>query len=257
MKEIMAGKLIYTLFSVWRISRPMKTFLKLFTIILLLSTIHCINQSPFTSKKKEITIGDFVNFCMFNRSFETWNEVEDNRDGTVSLVTYSGIRNNPLCSLGEHPTRKVNFLVKKCIQGQVYRQTENDCKGAGSADNYWNAQKFQWCSNNDKSCVKTDSNGVEGIDYAISPAGITCNTDNATSYKFGIFPLSFFENYITYLSFFQDAPNSDFDYYWSVSNLGLTIQSPNYDQNSYNWRLQSSRFLLNSNLYVLCGKAGA
>jgi len=37
------------------------------------------------------------------------------------------------------------YYYKKCLQGQVYRKTENDCKGIGDASNLYGAQELRMC----------------------------------------------------------------------------------------------------------------
>ncbi len=47
-------------------------------------------------------------------------------------------------------------VYKKCAQGQVYRAAENDCRGTGNANDWYGAQKLQFCDKDDGSCT-TDS----------------------------------------------------------------------------------------------------
>ena len=65
------------------------------------------------------------------------------------------------------------MLLKKCLQGQVYRSAQNDCKGTGSAADYYGAQKFQWCPTNDGACDDSSS-ASSAMNLKISPAGKSC-----------------------------------------------------------------------------------
>jgi len=69
-------------------------------------------------------------------------------------------------------------LVKKCIQGQVYRPApDNDCRGAGSAADNWGAQKFQWCASDNSACNLLSPNERKA-DPTLSAAAISCAADN-------------------------------------------------------------------------------
>lgn len=43
-------------------------------------------------------------------------------------------------------------FYKKCLQGQVYREEENDCKGTGSETDFYGAVQLQYCDTADNSC---------------------------------------------------------------------------------------------------------
>ncbi|MCB1159776.1 MAG: hypothetical protein KDK45_19910, partial [Leptospiraceae bacterium] len=84
----------------------------------------------------------------------------DKKDGTVELNI---IRRGDNASLG------TIAILKKCLQGQVYRKEENDCKGTGSESDYYGAQQLQFCDKLDYSCT--------GEDYTLNGNG------NSEAYK--------------------------------------------------------------------------
>ena len=76
-------------------------------------------------------------------------EMKDNADGTVLVEAKS--------RLG---AVHYFYFVKKCLQGQVYRKDFNDCRGGGSADNFWLAARIAFCDKNDTSCDALEKNPV-------------------------------------------------------------------------------------------------
>lgn len=49
------------------------------------------------------------------------------------------------------------FFLKKCLQGQVYRPEQNDCRGTGDINNNYGATLLQFCDKNDGSCSSQKS----------------------------------------------------------------------------------------------------
>ena len=89
----------------------------------------------------------------------------DQGDGTLRYDQPRLSCDGPFCE--EIPQAPV--YIKKCLQGQVYRSAENDCRGTGSAADQWGAAKFQFCSTDDTSCQ--DGSGVAN---GSSPAEQSC-----------------------------------------------------------------------------------
>ena len=79
----------------------------------------------------------------------------------------------------------VVYYYKKCLQGQVYRQAENDCQGTGSESDNYGAVQLQYCDKADNSC-----NG--GKDYVTlngsgsSEAYDSCNSDTLLNRKWKV-----------------------------------------------------------------------
>jgi len=104
---------------------------------------------------------------------------EDNGEGAlykVETFTYTQ------CGIArKRVTKYYDAFVKKCLQGQVYRKKEQDCKGTGTAPD-WGAIKFQICPSADRSCDRETSVGWI-IDKEKSPAAISCANDNTAGKK--------------------------------------------------------------------------
>jgi hypothetical protein len=67
---------------------------------------------------------------------------------------------------------------KKCLQGQVYRTAEDDCKGTGDNTNFYGAQKFQYCATDrELDCILVNSYGSKVPDPVTSPAYASCYND--------------------------------------------------------------------------------
>lgn len=227
-------------------------------LILLMSIIvfsQCDNLPVIgkSNSEKESIYSKITLMCFFVRlgGGPHGYKVIDNNDGTVSLVSYSSM-GSEYCPppFGKTESTSVIYYIKKCIQGQVYRQAQNDCKGTGTAANYWGAQKFQWCTANDDSCIKLYGT-VKGIDYSKSPAGISCNTDISTPIKsFGLFLPSFAREF-NLKGLYADSPNSSTDYYWSVDIANVLANS---EVIAENFDFKQESFAKTDFNYVLCGK---
>jgi hypothetical protein len=82
------------------------------------------------------------------------------------------------------------WALKKCLQGQVYREVESDCKGTGNPSNLWGAQVYKYCPENNTSCE------TENItDYGVtlyyagpvkSPAAGSCNAETVAGMKWSL-----------------------------------------------------------------------
>lgn len=139
--------------------------------------VNCLPQpySKNTTRADNIQLLYVYCFAMYNARTEV-TTVTDNQDGTVRIL----VENVNPCGHREFVSDK---LFKKCIQGQVYRSAQNDCKGTGSVADYYGAQKFQWCSTKDGACLTAD----RSVDVNKSPAAISCDKDTMGGQKWKIF----------------------------------------------------------------------
>ncbi|HBS04311.1 MAG TPA: hypothetical protein DEA96_05045 [Leptospiraceae bacterium] len=92
-------------------------------------------------------------------------EWTDQGDGTLRYDQPRLLCDGPFCE--QIPQAPV--YLKKCLQGQVYRSAENDCRGTGSYADQWGATKFQFCNTDDTSCQDGD-----GVANSSSPAEQSC-----------------------------------------------------------------------------------
>ncbi len=165
------------------------------------------------------------------------NKIVDNKDGTISLVNADsqGSEYCPYPPLAKNDLvvgNKSRAYMKKCLQGQVYRQAQNDCKGTGTAANYYGAQKLQFCPTNVSTCGD------------LSPAKISCLNDTTG----GVTRDGSFSNFVSYYSeiksYFKgrtdEIPSAKTDYYWdSTSKIAFNVDgqlaspTPNYDSFQY------------------------
>jgi len=209
-------------------------------LILLLSIIifsHCDSQLPIVGKKKENSslfdkiFGNCFALEFGNQHYKS-NRIQDNRDGTISLVEVTAGSTCQILGLGNRDTIKAIYYIKKCIQGQVYRSTQNDCKGTGTAENYWGAQKFQFCSENGK------------CDETTSPAYLACSNDNNLNRAFILNNLSNSQNAILIYNYFATRPDEiPNDFFWlsGLEKINFYIQklTITYQQTEYNYVLCS------------------
>lgn len=219
-------------------------------LILLLSIIifsQCDTQIPIIGIKEKSNKDKFLATLQRNCYFARLSgnsqgyKVVDNNDGTVSLVRFETL-GSELCPPPFGKTEDIipQYYIKKCIQGQVYRQAQNDCKGTGTAANYYGAQKLQACPTNN-SC--SDS---------VSQAMSSCANDTTTGkvWKPGNFQTaSFGENVVFVSNYFKirtdEIPTKDTDYYWNDSPY-FTLTNVNGNTSP------GTGYTLNSVNYVLC-----
>jgi hypothetical protein len=101
--------------------------------------------------------------------------INDNSNGTISatVVTYhiSEATGNKL------KTNSQIIIFQRCLIGQVYRSTQNDCEGTGTKATIWGAQKQQWCITNSSACQDSKNVAVVGL----SPAATACSNSNLLS----------------------------------------------------------------------------
>lgn len=208
---------------------------------------RCDSDLPIIGKsntEKESVYSKITQMCFFVRlgGGPSGYKVVDNNDGTVALVNYSSL-GSEYCPPPFGKTESIlsiKYYIKKCIQGQVYRQAQNDCKGTGTAANYWGAQKLQRCL----------TNTAPFCGNLASPSSISCANDITAGRKWETDNFSGgtgIKNVQAYfLSRKEEIPTGIGDYYWSGYDASLT------DINGYSTGLASGYFGDDSFNYVLC-----
>ncbi|MCB1193681.1 MAG: hypothetical protein KDK90_24810 [Leptospiraceae bacterium] len=186
----------------------------LYWIVLFIGTVGCIPSFNNPFEKDNRRKNEWFVFCMagFGSSFTTTYEVVDRNDGTLEVMRHY---DTVICFgiLGTSRYSSSEYFIKKCTQGQVYRPEQNDCKGTGSASDYYGAQKYQWCPTNDTSCEQ---------DKTKSPAYTTCSEDTTAGKKWELTYLPKKDTaYITYYDYLKtisdEIPSGISNYYWSAS----------------------------------------
>ncbi len=225
---------------------------------------NCDNNIPIIGKKEKTNAEKLKErlplncyfAALFSPNIRT-TELIDNGNGTLSIVDILTGTNSPACPWfnSGRLVANVYFTIKKCVQGQVFRQSQNDCKGIGTAANNYGAIKFQWCETNDLSCTKLDSKGKRVIDSTKSPAGKSCATEGfilVTAFYNDFRNPKLREQLLTMLT---DAPKTENDYYWTEdpSFIQLSSDIVNYEQSAYRLKNPSNNFNLNSSHYIFCG----
>ena len=207
------------------------------------------NEQPFTT---------IWYSCFFLPNIETVNTrvLTDKNDGTIELALTTGQRSNiPYC-LFHNRTTTTTTLFKKCLQGQVYRQPQNDCQGTGTSANNFGAQTFQWCPTNDTACeVRVPSSSGSGssvvVRVDVSPAAISCNNDPFLGRKWFLFddslispssgPLTIDSGFATFYNnttIWDTTPNTSdptsVDAYTFNTNLTNTFSRNSVLKNTFN-----------------------
>ena len=249
------------------VRRGCKTFLfsknkinlsKLFLLFLFLNCFDNLPTNPFQKKEKKNVLesyleGGGIGLCLASASSRSVLEVEDNRDGYIRVIT-NIYGTQPACpwqwGRGES---KIGFsgtplVLYKCLMGQVYRKEQNDCKGTGTASNFYGAQKLQLCVDSDSSCIISSNNNPDRININKSPALTSCSQIGSSQL------LQEKELSTLILNYLEGIPNAENDFYWEVS-LYKDVNNPNLYKtfiNNYSLRLKSA--FLNEFHYVICKK---
>ncbi len=154
----------------------MKLFIKQIILFILVCIIFFNCDS---SKKKKPSLPPGFDYIIFLGTF-AWGTKEegivvDNKNGTLNY-TYKLIQTNPY--FGNRVLVDKTILIRRCLIGQVFRQTENDCQGTGTKETVWGASRLQWCPTNDRSCE------IDGkADPTKSPAAKACADDTFLNKK--------------------------------------------------------------------------
>lgn len=168
-------------------------------------------------------------------NFSYADEVQDINDGTFNIIE---VQEQIYCFGLLRETKTYNLTIKKCLQGQVYRQEENDCKGTGSADDHYGAQKYQWCETNDTSCDDDETK---------SPAKASCLNDNTAGRSWKLLSVDTIYNvYEDLISINDGIPSGDSDYYWNPYSSNTS------EAEASTLRGNTDTFSKDTYLYVLC-----
>ena len=200
-----------------------------------------------------LAIGIFLSFCLDNKSREYI--FTDEKNGMVRQSVYS-VFNNEFCQLTfpqEHSVLSKTVYFKKCLQGQTYRLSQNDCQGSGIAPD-WNAEKFQFCASNDKSCdrgvaIKDNkkSKNIWIADAQKSPAAKSCAEDQTGNKTWELF---YFKDTINFPVNFNDyftLPKGKEYAFWIdgvfyADKAGLGYFNDNSDFISSGYQLKNTYF---------------
>lgn len=141
---------------------------------------------------------------IYTRERYSETRVIDMKDGTLKVAKYDIVTGIFGQGIDKEYELK-SYLVKKCVQGQVYRPVENDCRGKGTQDNWWGAEKYQWCNIGYDECVN---------DLTKSPANATCLNDTVGGHSWEPYILE--EIFIKFIikNLLIDIPNGLEAYYW-------------------------------------------
>ena len=217
-------------------------------IILLINCTLFPSQQSQASKNREQLGHLFLLSCIILPPAKT-EEVTavDKMDGTIE-IQQNTFRS---CGFGGKTleSSKVGYL-KKCIQGQVYRSAQNDCKGTGSAADYYGAQKFQWCPTSDGACDYKGLGDFYTIDSSLSPAGNSCLNDGLKNIRWSILGKTISKDFLVkHINRTDEIPLNTSNYFWKNdyslakidSAVSINISIPDspllQSKNSYNYVL--------------------
>jgi hypothetical protein len=176
-----------------------KILIIILTILTTLSASSCSQLEKALEPKKPDNEPFWVNkypwfmpyqeICADLNDTVTTATAVDNHDGTIIYTAKTKLRTepSPLCIAGHGVDTEI-VHYKKCLQGQVYRAAEDDCKGTGDNTNYYGAQKFQYCATSGEfDCIITNTNHTSSIpDPATSPAYANCYNDGFAGKKWSL-----------------------------------------------------------------------
>jgi len=207
---------------------------KLLLAVALALLVHCPSNrdsgsGPFLFKLLEISLS--ASHSTYSISFS------DLGDGTVRVTTnYNG--------------NTYYTYLKKCMQGQTFRSAQNDCRGAGTSGNNWNAQTFQYCATQDYAC-QNPATAAGSADTALSPAANSCATDTLLSRSWTVANLINWYYYTkTLLPYYPDLPTGSSNQFWTPYNVSLTTASTYYVNS--NLTIADANQTKDSSLFVLC-----
>lgn len=141
------------------------------------------------------------------------NVLQDMGDGRLGVVT---------TKYPNDPSQWQPFAyIKRCLQGQIYRSVQNDCKGTGSASDIYGATPLQYCSSDiGTTCSKSYSNSTFILDGS-GTSGFynSCASDNFLSRKW--LPMN---DYLT-VTTFEIKNISDYAVEFPLSQIYWTSES--------------------------------
>ncbi|MDX1959071.1 MAG: hypothetical protein SFU98_10900 [Leptospiraceae bacterium] len=136
----------------------------------LLITSNCLPFTPDEETKRiEKANQQWLTILYTNiftpKTYSYEQSITDNKDGTLTFVNIEYEK-----QFGVRESNRKTVLFQRCLIGQVYRKSENDCRGTGTKETVWGALKFQWCPTNDRSCEDNSGNASPSV----SPAANAC-----------------------------------------------------------------------------------
>ena len=142
---------------------------------------------------------------------------------------------------GELVTQKI---FKKCLQGQIYRQPENDCQGAGSVLDHWGAALLQFCPLNDNSCSAASPAGSEAF--------LSCQNDTTAgmTWQQGGFDILLEDHAAAFQEIYTEFP------FESMTGVWRSVSDDPARASFYIFPPASLHYTLKTEVkYVLCGAA--
>lgn len=216
-------------------------------LIIIILFINCTlfpSQQSSASKKRD-DISFLFMLCLEGPKHNRYTYI-DNRDGTITR------RREETGVCGVTLSSSISLTLKKCLQGQVYRQAQNDCKGTGTAADYYGAQKFQWCLTNDSACDDPASPSFSSTNPKISPAEKSCYDDTPLGKRHWSLLGAYFDDDSSPLSSYSERRDEIpvNDYIWlDDSSFATKSQAPAI---TFSDPKKTVLFAKNSYFYVLC-----
>ncbi|MCB1156570.1 MAG: hypothetical protein H7A25_04185 [Leptospiraceae bacterium] len=186
-------------------------------------------------------------------------EFTDLKNGMILYTSRKIIYSKNACEENYHSgvlNSESQTYYKKCVQGQVYRSEQNDCKGTGDSSNFYGARQFAFCNTNDNSCESNSGNA----DPFSSPAALSCYNETlyGRSWKIkDVYQYSSYESkFINYLpeekfkEYFSELPKGDTVYFWDLdSSSSEYAYKYSIDGNG---KINSDKDYKTSSHYVIC-----
>ena len=211
--------------------------------LFLISLLFCSGEDDMDEAVRNMSFYGILLFMMTDESYV----LSDNHDGTVSLHHKDGFGD----IMHTH-------LYKKCLQGQVYRSAENDCRGAGTQADLWNASLLQYCNADDNTCNPTgqyvagENKYVHGVNSQI---WVSCDADTTNGLKWypahGVVTELFYNNALG--SVYPDLPWNSNVGIWSAFLYYLDNSKARFYTLPYDKYSTADPELKTAQKYVLCG----
>ena len=230
-------------------------------VFYILISINCCILDPASAEqgedpKSDLGVGIFY-ALIYTRERYDETRVIDMKDGTLKVAKYyvvTGIFGQGI----DKEYEQNSYLVKKCVQGQVYRPVENDCRGKGTQDNWWGAEKYQWCPTNDRACETLNSSGYYVYDLTKIPAFATCSNDTTANIKWELISLDYYSS-VAYLEYVQknlaeEIPTGDSYFYWDRGRTETENKIFSLSESWINNYFLTKYAPKNSFQYVICTK---
>ena len=195
-----------------------------------------------------------LEICRFGDSIANLESVEftDMKNGVIRR-TYRMTRT--YC-IGPDVIEETHSYIKKCLQGQVYRKSKNDCRGTGTSADNWGAVKLQFCPTNDRACDMEKDYDNDGIkewvaDPTKSPAAKSCARDDTAGKNWKLADVYYQQFPDDISKMFPDLPIGSSNLIWDNETYG-TSKSDTIYFNSKGKLVDSIDMNKDSTLYVIC-----